>query len=68
MNWWSPVDKNAVKGRWLDLEAGVVRSTEIIYEKKAQVEDADNNEDLATTAATTDADTNATATVDTPME
>jgi len=35
-----------VKGRWLDLEAGVVRSTEVIYEKKAQVEESDGNENV----------------------
>jgi len=28
------------------LEAGVVRSTEVIYEKKAQVEEPDGNEDV----------------------
>lgn len=50
VNWWSPPLKNAVKGRWLDLEAGVVRSTEIIYEKKAQVEESDSNESIAAVA------------------
>lgn len=44
MNWWSPPSKNAVRGRWLDLEAGVVRSTEVIYEKKAQAEESGSNE------------------------
>lgn len=57
VNWWSPPAKNAVKGRWLDLEAGVVRSTEIIYEKKAQAEEVIEN-----TATTSD------ATVDVPIE
>lgn len=57
VNWWSPPAKNAVKGRWLDLEAGVVRSTEIIYEKKAQVEEVNEN-----TATTSD------ATVDVPTQ
>jgi hypothetical protein len=47
VNWWSPPAKNAVKGRWLDLEAGVVRSTEVIYEKKAQVEDPESNESVS---------------------
>ncbi|VVC28517.1 Hypothetical protein CINCED_3A023170 [Cinara cedri] len=47
VNWWSPPAKNAVKGRWLDLEAGIVRSTEPIYEKKAQVEESDNNESVS---------------------
>lgn len=50
VNWWSPPAKNAVKGRWLDLEAGVVRSTEVIYEKKAQVEESDGNENVPSTA------------------
>lgn len=50
VNWWSPPAKNAVKGRWLDLEAGVVRSTEVIYEKKAQVEESDGNENVPATA------------------
>lgn len=47
VNWWSPPLKNAVKGRWLDLEAGVVRSTEIIYEKKAQAEESESTESVA---------------------
>ncbi|XP_050433013.1 pyridoxal-dependent decarboxylase domain-containing protein 1 [Adelges cooleyi] len=46
VNWWSPPAKNAVRGRWLDLEAGVVRSTEVIYEKKAQLEDSDNSQEV----------------------
>jgi len=49
VNWWSPPAKNAVKGRWLDLEEGVVRSTEIIYEKKAQIEESDSNESVDAT-------------------
>lgn len=47
VNWWSPLAKNAVKGRWLDLEAGVVRSTEVIYEKMAQVEESESNESVS---------------------
>uniref|UniRef100_A0A2S2NRH2 Pyridoxal-dependent decarboxylase domain-containing protein 1 n=1 Tax=Schizaphis graminum TaxID=13262 RepID=A0A2S2NRH2_SCHGA len=50
VNWWSPPAKNAVKGRWLDLEAGVVRSTEVIYEKKAQIEESDGNENVTVAA------------------
>uniref|UniRef100_A0A2H8TGC9 Pyridoxal-dependent decarboxylase domain-containing protein 1 n=1 Tax=Melanaphis sacchari TaxID=742174 RepID=A0A2H8TGC9_9HEMI len=50
VNWWSPPAKNAVKGRWLDLEAGVVRSTEVIYEKKAQIEESDDNENVSVMA------------------
>lgn len=53
VNWWSPPAKNAVKGRWLDLDAGVVRSTEIVYEKKGQVEEADEN--IAASAKVDDA-------------
>lgn len=45
VNWWSPPAKSAVRGRWLDLEAGVVRSTEIIYEKKAQKDVIESNRD-----------------------
>lgn len=52
VNWWSPPPKNAVKGRWLDLEAGVVRSTEIIYEKKAQAEESESTENVAIAADT----------------
>lgn len=52
VNWWSPPAKNAVKGRWLDLEAGVVRSTETIYEKKAQVDESDCNESVSAAADT----------------
>lgn len=48
VNWWSPPVKNAVKGRWLDLDAGVVRSTEVIYEKKAQTDESDGNESVTT--------------------
>ncbi|XP_050542353.1 pyridoxal-dependent decarboxylase domain-containing protein 1 [Daktulosphaira vitifoliae] len=44
VNWWSPPTKNATRGRWLDLEAGVVRSTEIIYEKKAQKDEIENKQ------------------------
>lgn len=68
VNWWSPVAKNAVKGRWLDLEAGVVRSTEIIYEKKAQAEDVVNNEEVANAATAADTDVINAVTVDSPME
>ncbi|XP_027840497.2 pyridoxal-dependent decarboxylase domain-containing protein 1 [Aphis gossypii] len=50
VNWWSPPAKNAVKGRWLDLEAGVVRSTEVIYEKKAQIEESEGNENVTVAA------------------
>jgi len=32
------------------LEAGVVRSTEVIYEKKAQIEDSDGNENVTVAA------------------